>query len=145
MNGLWLSRDPISSEPPYTYVDQMPTNRVPERPLPKGSIQMSIYNTVEAELRCPCCGSTAIMKVNLYFGDRQLFELKMGDDVPWVPRKAVQNGGRPTDGNMEGEAYTECPICDREFFVVAHVGEGRLMGVEPDRIRNTPDCGYEFV
>jgi len=70
---------------------------------------------------CPRCGKESEMEVNLYFGFRNLIDYKIGDTVEWVPRKAVQNGGRPDNGNLNGEGYAECPICLKDFFVIAHI------------------------
>jgi hypothetical protein len=72
------------------------------------------------------------MEIELYFGYRNLIEYKIGDEVEWMPRKAVHNGGRPEDGNLDGEGYTECPKCKRDSFVVAHIRGDVIESVEAD-------------
>ncbi|HEX7897319.1 MAG TPA: hypothetical protein VF950_06140 [Planctomycetota bacterium] len=72
------------------------------------------------------------MAVDLYFGTRDLIEYKIGDRILWTGKKAVKNGGRPVGGNLEGEAYTECPVCQKDFYVIAHVRNDVLVGVESD-------------
>jgi hypothetical protein len=43
-------------------------------------------------------------------------EYALGDQYHWRPRKSVQHGGRPENGNLDGEGYTVCPRCQRDFF-----------------------------
>jgi Fe-S cluster assembly scaffold protein SufB len=41
----------------------------------------------------------------------------IGDQYKWFSNRAVVNGGRPPDGNIDGEGYTECPQCGWHYFV----------------------------
>jgi hypothetical protein len=72
------------------------------------------------------------MELELFFGYGNLISYKIGDRVEWLKGKSVKNGGRPEHGNMEGEGYTECPNCQRDFFVKVHVESDVIVGVEPD-------------
>jgi hypothetical protein len=94
---------------------------------------MGTYNQTFAELRCPRCGGTALMEVDLHFGyTREMQQVAIGDPYPFLPRKAVHNGGYPTNGNIDGEGYVICPLCEKDFFVTAVVRGGVLTAVEVD-------------
>ncbi len=96
---------------------------------------MAIYNILAAEMECPRCGDPAEFRVQLHFGRRELVDYRLGDRYSWVPRKAVQNGGRPPDGDLDGEGYTECPLCAKDFFVCVEIRGDRLSGARPDTSR----------
>jgi hypothetical protein len=93
---------------------------------------MGTYNILNTEMRCPRCGKESVMKIELYFGYRNLIEYKIGDKVEWLPRKAVHNGGRPEDGNLDGDGYAEFPRCKRDSFVVVHIRGDVIKRVEAD-------------
>lgn len=79
---------------------------------------MGMYNTLHMDMTCPHCGQTGEMEIDLYFGDtRNLSQFRMGDRYLWLPDKPVKLGSRPPDGSLDGEGYTECPNCGRDFFV----------------------------
>ncbi|MEZ6049561.1 MAG: hypothetical protein R3C11_29075 [Planctomycetaceae bacterium] len=86
-------------------------------------------------MTCPRCGSTESMEVDLYFGFRNQIEYNLGDEIVWVERKIVKNGGRPPEGDLKGEAYTECPSCKKDFFVEAIVRGDKLIEVQVDHTR----------
>ncbi len=96
---------------------------------------MGTYNILTTTIRCPHCGTDSEMDINLYFGYLDLIQYKLMGRYAWWPRKAVHNGGRPADGNLDGEGYTECPACSCDFFVVVHVRADVIMSVEPDTTR----------
>ena len=83
------------------------------------------------------------MTVDLYFGQRDQLVYKVGDPCVWVPNKGVRKGGRPSGGDLDGEGYTECPFCHRDFFVVVEVRGDVLRGARPDATRSPliPDDG----
>src|SRR6478735_615198 len=94
---------------------------------------MGMYNLASAELKCPRCGVVGPMEVELRFGFGNLTQLKIGDAYPFVDkRKAVQNGGYPPDGNMDGEGYVECPSCGKDFWVKALIRAGMLTAIKVD-------------
>jgi hypothetical protein len=43
------------------------------------------------------------MEVELRLGYRSLIRYELGDTYDWVPDKAVHNGGRPPDGDIDAE------------------------------------------
>lgn len=72
------------------------------------------------------------MALDLYFGFRNMLVYRIGDRYQWVDRKAVPNGGRPPDGSLDGEAYTECPACKKDFFAIVEVRRDVICGARPD-------------
>lgn len=93
---------------------------------------MGIYNKVFETLACPRCGSESRMEFDLYFGYRNLIEYNMGDRYEWVQTSSLKKGGRPEGGNLDGEAYTVCPVCERDFFAIAKIRNDILESIEPD-------------
>lgn len=83
-------------------------------------------------MACPRCGERVDTYLELFFGLTSQLELKLGDSCPWVPRKAIQNGGRPPDGNLDGGGYGECPHCLKDFHVLVEVRSDVLSGVRVD-------------
>jgi hypothetical protein len=75
-----------------------------------------------------------------------MVDLKIGDRYPWVPRKQVQNGGRPDNGNVDGEGYMECPECGKDSFLLVVVRNDVIEGVEPNATRQgyIPDRPWIF-
>ncbi len=60
--------------------------------------------------------------IQFHFGDtRHLTKVNIGDEYPWVENKSVKNGGRPENGDIDGEGYIECSECNKDFFVKAIV------------------------
>ena len=71
------------------------------------------------------------MEIELFFGDtRGMSICAIGEPYQWIPQKAVQNGGRPKNGDLDGEGYCECPLCQRDFFVRVRVRGDILEGVQ---------------
>jgi len=94
---------------------------------------MGTYNRTHVELACPRCGGAATMEVDLYFGDTSNMEtVPVGAAYPFRSGKSIHNGGVPADGNVDGEGYTECPLCDKDFFVKAIVRNAILTAIEAD-------------
>jgi predicted regulator of Ras-like GTPase activity (Roadblock/LC7/MglB family) len=94
---------------------------------------MGTYNILRTTLTCPHCHKTADVEIELSFGDtRAMDDCSIGDPYKWIPQKAVQNGGRPEKGDLDGEGYGECPSCHRDFFVKVFVRRDIINGVEVD-------------
>lgn len=72
------------------------------------------------------------MVIDLYFGIRDQLVYCPGAFYAWAPEKSIVNGGRPVGGNLDGEGYSECPLCHKDFFVVVKVRNDVLVGAEPD-------------
>jgi hypothetical protein len=72
------------------------------------------------------------MTVDLYFGFRDQLNYKLGDAYRWREGRSVKNDGRPQEGNLDGEGYTECPLCAKDFWVIVRVRNDVLESVEPD-------------
>jgi hypothetical protein len=62
----------------------------------------------------------------LYFGLRNQLTYDLGEKYRWTNSPLVKNGGRPPEGTLDGEGYTECPICQKDFFVIVRVQNGIL-------------------
>lgn len=94
---------------------------------------MSSYNLLNTTLICPNCGENAEVEVELFFGDTtQMSQLSIGETCPWLPGKAVQNGGRPENGNLDGDGYAECLNCGADFDVLVQVRGDVIRGVTLD-------------
>jgi hypothetical protein len=72
------------------------------------------------------------MMVDLYFGKRDQLGYNMGEVYLWIPNKSVARGGRPPEGNLDGEGYTECSSCGKDFFVIVEVRDDVIVAVRPD-------------
>ncbi|MCU0239076.1 MAG: hypothetical protein MUC29_06510 [Pyrinomonadaceae bacterium] len=57
---------------------------------------------------------------------------KIGDKYLWRLGSQVQNGGRPENGNIDGEGYSECQLCKMDFFVKVIVRNDLIEDVEVD-------------
>ena len=101
---------------------------------PRGQLlsNVGIYNCLPAEIKCPRCGVTGRVVIDLYFGLRNLIDYQLGDTVEWRPGKSVQKGGQPHEGTMDGEGYAECPECGKDYFLLVHVRNDKIVSVSPD-------------
>ena len=93
---------------------------------------MGIYNCIRLLMHCPRCGGEAVMDFDLHFGFRNLIEYQWGDAYQWTSSPYAGHGGRPDGGNCDGEAYTECPLCTKDFFAIARVRNDILTEIVPD-------------
>lgn len=93
---------------------------------------MATFNQLPARLRCPRCNGEADITVDLYFGVRDQLNYKLGDKYCWTSSPVVKNGGRPPEGDLDGEGYAECPLCRKDFFVIVRVRKDILESVQPD-------------
>lgn len=94
---------------------------------------MATYNYLFTEMTCPFCEKSARSEIDMYFGNTVFMEtFAPGDEYKWAPRKAVQNGGRPENGDIDGEGYTECPECHQGYYVKVIVRNDRIKRVVPD-------------
>ena len=92
---------------------------------------MGMFNTLKADMVCPHCGQTGEMEIDMYFGDtRNLSQFRMGDLYLWLPDRPAESGGRPPDGSVDGEGYTECPNCGRDFYADVLIRVDRITEVQ---------------
>jgi len=95
---------------------------------------MRDYNVILASLTCPHCGVQNALEVACWFGAVGEAEaLKLHDPYPWVPRKAVWNGGSPADGEGVFDGQAECPACDLDFCVDVDIRDNRIAALAPNR------------
>ena len=96
---------------------------------------MGLFNILKARMTCPRCRAKSAMEVELFFGLKNQIRYQLGDKIVWRRGKAAQNGGRPEGGNINGEGYTECPICNKDFFVQIAVRNDEIQSVKvnPDK------------
>ena len=88
---------------------------------------------MRAEIKCPRCGQPVEQEIDLYFGYRnEMLKLKIGGKYLWCFGKEVQNGGRPENGNIDGEGYVECRLCKKDFFVKVAVRNDVIENIEID-------------
>lgn len=94
---------------------------------------MTTFNLLQASLRCPHCNTLVNAEIKIFFGNTsQMERFIVGDQYQWLTGKAVQNGGRPEMGDLDGEGYTECPHCQRDFFVKVIIRQDKIEGIKPD-------------
>jgi hypothetical protein len=95
---------------------------------------MGTFNYLPVKMNCPRCGEYVDTVVECFFGyTSEMKTFHVGDRYEWMPRKAVQNGGRPEGGNIDGEGYTDCPSCHKDFFVKIIVRDDVIQGVVYNR------------
>ena len=94
---------------------------------------MGTYNILQANIACPYCTTFVDVEIEVFLGNTSMMErLVIGDEYKWVSGKSIKNGGRPHQGNADGEGYTTCPLCQKGFFVKVIVREDRVKDVIPD-------------
>lgn len=72
------------------------------------------------------------MEAQTTSGVLNLLEYKIGDPMSWTRKVSLKKGGRPQDGNMDGEGYVECPSCTRDYFLVVEIRNDRIAAVRVD-------------
>ena len=93
---------------------------------------MGLYNMLRTVFTCPYCGCTSELEIDLYFGFRNLITYGIGDLYRWKKCDSVKKGGRPSDGDLDGEGYAECESCKRDFFVIVRVRNDVIDSVKYD-------------
>lgn len=82
---------------------------------------MSLYNTLNLELTCPHCRSDIQAEAEFRFGELSLKTYRLGDRLQWESAQRRPPVGRPKDGDYDGEAYIECPLCGKDFWLLISV------------------------
>ena len=94
---------------------------------------MGIYNILKTEVECPRCKKRAEQTVDLHFGyTNEMLEFNLGDKYLWYFGRDSKNGGRPENGNIDGEGYVVCELCRCDFFVSVKVRNDVIEAVEHD-------------
>jgi len=93
---------------------------------------MGVYNTLRTTFKCPHCGCTDEIDIDLYFGFRNLVTYKIGDRYHWAKFDSIKKGGRPPHGDTAGEGYAVCGFCKKDFFVLVEVANDVIASVEYD-------------
>ncbi len=62
-------------------------------------------------------------------------EYRLGDHLVWEGKGVRTPGRRPPGGNYTGEAYTECPNCGREYWLIVTVESDVIVKAATDRDR----------
>lgn len=94
---------------------------------------MGTYNKSFTTLKCPRCYEMIDVEIQWHFGFTSMMqEIAIGDKYPWKDRCAVQNGGRPKEGNVEGKGYSQCPKCEKDFWLKAVVRNDILEEITVD-------------
>lgn len=94
---------------------------------------MGTYNILKTKIECPRCNKIVAQEIDLHFGyTNEMLEFNLGDKYRWHFGKESQNGGRPENGDIEGEGYVVCEICRGDFFVKVAVKNDVIESVEFD-------------
>lgn len=83
-------------------------------------------------MECPRCGKTSVMEIQFRYTMAQCVDRRIGDKIEWAPRVAVQNGGRPPNGDVDASGYAECSECELDFFSLVHIRNDIIVGVDVD-------------
>jgi hypothetical protein len=96
---------------------------------------MSIYNFLKLTIRCPHCDITSEMEADFRFGLRNLDTYHLGDRFRWTGDGVCTPRKRPEGGDYTGDAYTECPHCHRDFWLIVKVRNDIIESAEVDSTR----------
>lgn len=94
---------------------------------------MGTYNILRTEIECARCKQIAEQEIDLHFGyTNEMLEYNLGGKYLLCPGRNFQNGGRPENGNIDGEGYVVCELCRRDFFVKVAVRNDVIESVDFD-------------
>jgi uncharacterized C2H2 Zn-finger protein len=97
--------------------------------------RMIHFNTLSASLKCPYCGQSSAHRVKLAFGEtRVMGRYQLGDRYPWRPGLPVERGGRPEEGDFQGDSTSRCPVCHQVFNVRIRIRNDIIRSIEPGRV-----------
>jgi hypothetical protein len=82
---------------------------------------MRTYNSLFTDLDCPHCHENVDVQIMLCFGDVNEYTYVLGDNYNWLSDEPSHSGGRPEDGNMDGEGYEICPRCGSVFNISVEI------------------------
>jgi hypothetical protein len=91
---------------------------------------MAPSHTLFIKMICPSCNVIAELEIELNFGDpRKQYQYTVGDRMDWRPRASHQNGGRPKNGNLDGEGSACCSNCGDRYIVKVIIREDQIVDV----------------
>ena len=104
---------------------------------------MGTYNRIAAHMTCPRCTASVEVEIDVHFGSTaSMLTLEIGDRYPFHEGRMPHNGG-PVEGLVDGVGYTECPMCNRDFFCAVEIRDGRLKAVAPSQA--VPPYGPDHI
>ena len=96
---------------------------------------MGAFNEIAWAGTCPRCQCSTEFQVEVKVGLKDQLNYRIGDQYQWVTGRSVQKGGRPDGGNIVAEGYTECPNCQKDFFVDVVIEQDTVCGAKVDPTR----------
>jgi hypothetical protein len=91
---------------------------------------MRLSHFLYAKIICPSCNQITDVEIALKFGDpRKQYVYTVGDRCDWRPRASFQNGGRPKNGDLDGEGSTRCENCGDNLMVKVVIREDRFVDI----------------
>lgn len=94
---------------------------------------MGTYNILRTEIECPRCKRIAVQEIDLHFGyTNEVLEFNLGEKYLWHFGRDSKNGGRPENGNIDGEGYVVCELCRRDYFVKVVVRNDVIENIDFD-------------
>jgi hypothetical protein len=94
---------------------------------------MGVYNFLVTSLQCPHCGAISDGSVHLSFGIHTRNDYHIGDVYQWCANEAVARGGRPADGNLDGDGFVICGSCERFFALTIVIRSDVIQGIRDIR------------
>lgn len=78
---------------------------------------MGTYNILRAKIECPRYSRIAGQEIDLHFGyTNEMLEFNLGDKYFWCSGRELQNGGRPENGNINGEDMLSVNFAKETFL-----------------------------
>jgi len=98
---------------------------------------MAMYNILVVRMTCPHCSNVSNMEAEFRFGFLNLDQYQLGDKLRWDDHGGGLRHPRqlPDGGNYSGDAYVECSICHRDFWLVVNVENSIIKSVCIDPTR----------
>jgi hypothetical protein len=89
---------------------------------------MSMFNLLNAKLKCVHCKVENEMEIELFFGDRKLNTYGLGDYYPLDSNETDVEKVK----SLSGEGYAECGNCRACFYVIVWIKNKHLHSLEID-------------
>jgi hypothetical protein len=96
---------------------------------------VSIYNYLQVTARCPHCGAESNVDAEFRFGLRELTRYQVGDRLTWEGKGVRTPAHRPENGDYRGDAYVECPVCGKDYWLNVLVTHDVITSFEVDTNR----------